>query len=72
MRTCALADDAYRDSATPDTRTIVFGGKAKLSGVWVDDRYIAEYVAAHAESLIGFLSVDPTQEKLGTRNARRA
>jgi predicted TIM-barrel fold metal-dependent hydrolase len=42
-------------------RTVVFGGKAKLSGVWVDDRRIAEYVALHPEELIGFLSVDPTQ-----------
>jgi uncharacterized protein len=52
----------YRATATPDTKTIVFGGKAKLSGTWVDDRYIANYVAAHPDTLIGFLSVDPTQE----------
>lgn len=51
----------YRAAATPDTRTIVFGGKAKLSGIWVEDRYVAEYVAAHPEHLLGFLSVDPTQ-----------
>jgi hypothetical protein len=54
--------EKYRDSATPDTRTIVFGGKARLSGVWVNDRYIAEYVGRHPDRLIGFLSVDPTQE----------
>ncbi|MCZ2343610.1 MAG: amidohydrolase family protein [Bacteroidales bacterium] len=53
--------DEYRAAATPDTKTIVFGGKARLSGIWVDDRYVAEYVAAHPETLIGFLSVDPTQ-----------
>lgn len=51
----------YRAAATPDTRTIVFGGKARLSGIWVEDRYVAEYVAAHPDTLIGFLSVDPTQ-----------
>jgi predicted TIM-barrel fold metal-dependent hydrolase len=51
----------YRASAPPDTRTIVFGGKANLSGVWVDDRHVAKYVAAHPDTLIGFLSVDPTQ-----------
>jgi len=39
--------------------TIVFGGKAKLSGIWVDDQYVADYVAQHPESLTGFLSVDP-------------
>ena len=54
--------EEYRATAPEDTRTIVFGGKAKLSGLWVDDRYVAEYVSAHADQLIGFLSVDPTQE----------
>lgn len=55
--------DDYLKSCPPDTRTIVFGGKARLSGLWVDDRYVAEYAAAHPDTLIGFLSVDPTQEK---------
>ena len=53
--------DDYRAQAPADVRTIVFGGKAKLSGVWVDDQYVADYVAAHPHDLIGFLSVDPTQ-----------
>jgi uncharacterized protein len=52
----------YRRAAPADTRTIVFGGKARLSGVWVEDRYVADYVAAHPDTLIGFLSVDPTQD----------
>ncbi|MBM3979475.1 MAG: amidohydrolase [Planctomycetes bacterium] len=42
-------------------RTVVFGGKARRSGVWVDDARIAQYVSAHPDTLIGFLSVDPTQ-----------
>lgn len=53
--------DEYRRAAPPDTRTVVFGGKARLSGVWVDDDYVAGYVAAHPDTLVGFLSVDPTQ-----------
>ena len=53
--------DDYRATCPPETRTIVFGGKARLSGMWVDDRYVADYVARHPETLIGFLSVDPTQ-----------
>lgn len=52
----------YRANAPADSKTIVFGGKAKLSGTWVDDRHVAEYVAADPERLIGFLCVDPTQE----------
>jgi predicted TIM-barrel fold metal-dependent hydrolase len=52
----------YRDASPPGTRTIVFGGKARLSGLWVDDRYVADYVGLHPESLIGFLSVDPTRD----------
>jgi len=52
----------YRDGATPDTQTIVFGGKARASGLWVDDQYVADYVAAHPENLLGFLSLDPTQD----------
>jgi predicted TIM-barrel fold metal-dependent hydrolase len=52
----------YRATCPADTKTIVFGGKARLSGMWVDDRYVADYVAAHADTLIGFISVDPTQD----------
>jgi len=52
----------YRKHCPPDVRTIVFGGKARRSGLWVDDRYVADYVDAHPETLIGFLSVDPTQD----------
>ena len=53
--------EEYQAKASEPVRTIVFGGKAKLSGLWVDDRYVAEYVAAHSDKLIGFLSLDPTQ-----------
>src|SRR5919198_6573119 len=52
----------YRQAAPAETRTVVFGGKARLSGAWVEDRYVADYVAAHPDTLIGFLSVDPTQD----------
>lgn len=53
--------EAYRRQAPEDTVTVVFGGKARLSGLWVDDQYVANYVAADPARLIGFLSVDPTQ-----------
>ncbi len=51
----------YHAGALECDKTIVFGGKAKLSGIWVPDRDVAEYVRAHSDKLIGFLSVDPTQ-----------
>ena len=51
----------YQRQSVPDVKTIVFGGKARLSGLWVDDRDIQAYVAEHSEQLIGFLSLDPTQ-----------
>jgi predicted TIM-barrel fold metal-dependent hydrolase len=51
----------YRAAATDDTRTIVFGGKARRSGIWVDDQYVADYVGEHADALVGFLALDPTE-----------
>lgn len=55
--------DRYCDNLPPDEKvaTIVFGGKARLSGLWVDDADVAEYVAQAPDRMIGFLSVDPTQ-----------
>jgi predicted TIM-barrel fold metal-dependent hydrolase len=51
----------YSGRATMCDKTIVFGGKARLSGIWVPDRDVAQYVSEHPDRLIGFLSVDPTQ-----------
>lgn len=41
--------------------SVVFGGKAKLSGLWVPDQAVAGYVGQHPDRLIGFLSLDLTQ-----------
>ena len=51
----------YSANARQCRRTVVFGGKAKLSGLWVPDRYVANYVSQNPDKLIGFLSVYPTQ-----------
>lgn len=51
----------YAASAPAGTRTIVVGGKARRSGLWVDDAAVAEYVGAHPDQLVGYLSLDPTQ-----------
>jgi predicted TIM-barrel fold metal-dependent hydrolase len=53
--------EEYQAKAAEPVKTVVFGGKARLSGLWVDDRYVSDYVAAHSDRLIGFLSLDPTQ-----------
>jgi hypothetical protein len=37
--------DAYHATAPEDTHTIVFGGKSKLSGLWMDDRTVMAHVA---------------------------
>jgi predicted TIM-barrel fold metal-dependent hydrolase len=54
--------EEYAASAPSDTRTIVVGGKARRSGLWVDDADVAKYVAAHNERFIGYMSLDPTQD----------
>ncbi len=51
----------YAAAAAGCHRTVVFGGKARLSGLWVPDQEVAAYVALHPEKLIGFMSLDPTQ-----------
>ena len=53
--------EEYRSTAMECDKTIVFGGKDRLSGLWVPDEYVANYVQQHPDKLIGFLSVDPTQ-----------
>lgn len=51
----------YAAGATVCAKTVVFGGKAKLSGLWVPDHAVAAYAATQPDRLIGFLSLDPTQ-----------
>ena len=53
--------DEYHASASQCDKTVVFGGKAKLAGLWAHDREVAEYAAQHPDRLIPFLSLDPTQ-----------
>lgn len=55
--------EEYQAGATAADHTIVFGGKAKLSGLWVPDREVAAYAAQHPNRLTAFLSLDPTQDK---------
>jgi len=52
--------EEYRKNAPKESIAIVFGGKARLSGLWVEDQFIADYVAQDPKRLIGFMSLDPT------------
>jgi predicted TIM-barrel fold metal-dependent hydrolase len=53
--------DDYFANAPTGVRAIVFGGKAKLSGVWIPDQHVADYVARNPAAFTGFMSLDPTQ-----------
>ena len=53
--------EEYHAGASNCDRTIVFGGKARLSGLWVPDADVAGYVGQNPDKLIPFLSVDPSQ-----------
>lgn len=52
----------YWATAAGCDKTIIFGGKARLSGLWADDRKIADFAKAHPDRIIGFMSIDPTQD----------
>ena len=53
--------EEYRATGAACDKTIVFGGKARLAGLWVPDQEVAAYVAQQPDHLIGFLSIDPMQ-----------
>jgi predicted TIM-barrel fold metal-dependent hydrolase len=57
--TVRLAD--YSATAPLGTKTIVFGGKARRSGLWVEDEFVARYCEQRPTQLIPFMSLDPTQ-----------
>ncbi|SVC23056.1 uncharacterized protein METZ01_LOCUS275910, partial [marine metagenome] len=48
--------------ANGSLRTVVFGGKARLSGLWIPDLYVADYCKQDHDKMVPFLSVDPTQD----------
>jgi predicted TIM-barrel fold metal-dependent hydrolase len=54
-------EEYFAATAGEEVVAIVFGGKARLSGVWINDDDVAAYVARDPGRLIGFQSLDPTQ-----------
>jgi predicted TIM-barrel fold metal-dependent hydrolase len=53
--------DAFMEDMAPFEKVAVFGMKARLTGYWVPDQYVAEFVARAPQKLVGFASCDPTQ-----------
>jgi predicted TIM-barrel fold metal-dependent hydrolase len=53
--------DVYMQAMEPVDRCIVFGMKARHTGFYVPNRWIAEFAAKAPEKIIPFLSLDPTE-----------
>jgi uncharacterized protein len=53
--------DTFMRDMAPFERVAVFGLKARLTGYWVPDAYIADFVARAPDKLVGFAACDPTQ-----------
>ena len=54
--------DAHWAAMAPVDRAIVLGFRARHVGVLVPNEYVADYVSRHPEKLIGFCSVDPSDD----------
>lgn len=53
--------DAFAHDMVPFERVVVFGLKARLTGYWVPDEFVASFVARAPDTLRGFASADPSQ-----------
>jgi predicted TIM-barrel fold metal-dependent hydrolase len=53
--------EAFVQDMQPFERVAVFGLKARRTGYWVPDEYVAAFVGRAADKLVGFASCDPTQ-----------
>jgi len=53
--------EPFLEDMAPFEKVIVFGLKARRTGYWVPDEYIAEFVSHVPQKLIGFAACDPTQ-----------
>lgn len=54
--------DQHEQAMAPVDRCVVFGIQAKATGFMVPNDYVAEYVKGNPQKLVGFASVDPTDE----------
>lgn len=53
--------EAFMEDMAPFERVAVFGIKARRTGYWVPDEYVADFVARAPHMLVGFAACDPTQ-----------
>lgn len=54
--------DTFMEDMAPFERVAVFGLKARLTGYWVPDQYVADFVSRAPDKLVGFAACDPTQD----------
>ncbi len=54
--------DEFMQDCAPFDRVLVFGLKARLTGFWVPDEYVAAFCARASHKLVGLAACDPTQE----------
>lgn len=52
---------SFLEDMAPFGKVVVFGLKARRTGYWVPDEYVAEFVVRAPDKLIGFAGCDPTQ-----------
>ena len=67
----AVRLEDHRAAMDAVDRAIVFGIQARATGFWVPNDYVATYVKAHPQKLIGFASVDPTDAGPSTSSPER-
>lgn len=56
-----VRSEAFDADMSPFDKVLVFGLKARLTGWWVPDEHVADFVARDPEKLFGLASCDPTQ-----------
>jgi uncharacterized protein len=57
----AVDFDQLMDDMSVVDRAVVFGMKARRTGYWVPDEYVADFVQRAGGKLVGFAACDPTQ-----------
>jgi predicted TIM-barrel fold metal-dependent hydrolase len=53
--------EKFMQDMEPFDKVVVFGMKGRLTGYWVPDDYVANFVARMPSKLYGFAACDPTQ-----------